>query len=99
MLRVLVKSGGVAAISSGVQLLCSSRYVAKFPFSFMGKGQNGRAVHGLDRNTIPSFVLRGRKGGSWRPQRCRRQPLSLIHISEPTRLLSISYAVFCLKKK
>ena len=25
--------------------------------------------------------------------------LSLIHISEPTRRLSISYAVFCLKKK
>src|SRR5674536_37445 len=25
--------------------------------------------------------------------------LSLIHISEPTRLLSISYAVFCLKQK
>src|SRR5450756_2147205 len=28
---------------------------------------------------------------------CR--PLSLIHISEPTRLGMISYAVFCLKKK
>src|SRR5678816_109363 len=28
-----------------------------------------------------------------------RVDLSLIHISEPTRLLSISYAVFCLKKK
>src|SRR5678815_2610360 len=27
------------------------------------------------------------------------EKLSLIHISEPTRLLSISYAVFCLKKK
>jgi hypothetical protein len=27
------------------------------------------------------------------------QPLPLIHISEPTRLLSISYVVFCLKKK
>ena len=27
-----------------------------------------------------------------------RIELSLIHISEPTRLLSISYAVFCLKK-
>ena len=27
------------------------------------------------------------------------QILSLIHISEPTRLLRISYAVFCLKKK
>src|SRR5674536_162866 len=33
--------------------------------------------------------------------RCLNFPwhLSLIHISEPTRLLSISYAVFCLKKK
>ena len=29
----------------------------------------------------------------------REYALSLIHISEPTRLLSISYAVFCLKKK
>ena len=27
------------------------------------------------------------------------QPLSLIHISEPTRLGKNSYAVFCLKKK
>src|SRR5674536_215312 len=33
----------------------------------------------------------------YRPARSSR--LSLIHISEPTRLLSISYAVFCLKKK
>ncbi len=30
---------------------------------------------------------------------CIIHGLSLIHISEPTRLLSISYAVFCLKKK
>eukprot|EP00658_Telonema_sp_P-2_P056162 TRINITY_DN44648_c0_g1_i1.p2 TRINITY_DN44648_c0_g1~~TRINITY_DN44648_c0_g1_i1.p2 ORF type:complete len:114 (-),score=54.00 TRINITY_DN44648_c0_g1_i1:21-362(-) len=30
---------------------------------------------------------------------CEALELSLIHISEPTRLLSISYAVFCLKKK
>ena len=28
-----------------------------------------------------------------------RKGLSLIHISEPTRPLYISYAVFCLKKK
>eukprot|EP00658_Telonema_sp_P-2_P030283 TRINITY_DN22896_c0_g1_i1.p1 TRINITY_DN22896_c0_g1~~TRINITY_DN22896_c0_g1_i1.p1 ORF type:complete len:394 (-),score=43.08 TRINITY_DN22896_c0_g1_i1:59-1240(-) len=33
------------------------------------------------------------------PHPSRHVPLSLIHISEPTRLLSISYAVFCLKKK
>src|SRR5674536_167135 len=32
------------------------------------------------------------------PQTSAALPLSLIHISEPTRLLSISYAVFCLKK-
>eukprot|EP00658_Telonema_sp_P-2_P057239 TRINITY_DN45689_c0_g1_i2.p1 TRINITY_DN45689_c0_g1~~TRINITY_DN45689_c0_g1_i2.p1 ORF type:complete len:255 (-),score=43.73 TRINITY_DN45689_c0_g1_i2:27-791(-) len=32
-------------------------------------------------------------------QRVSTSRLSLIHISEPTRLLSISYAVFCLKKK
>src|SRR5674536_398770 len=32
-------------------------------------------------------------------QRAMVAALSLIHISEPTRLLSISYAVFCLKKK
>src|SRR5450756_1585311 len=30
---------------------------------------------------------------------CAMQILSLIHISEPTRLGMISYAVFCLKKK
>src|SRR5450756_2018223 len=29
---------------------------------------------------------------------CKRSGLSLIHISEPTRLGMISYAVFCLKK-
>src|SRR5659263_736988 len=30
---------------------------------------------------------------------CSAYDLSLIHISEPTRLGMISYAVFCLKKK
>src|SRR5678815_5659616 len=51
--------------------------------------------------------LRGEEGGRGIPESSRveleenRRPkrLSLIHISEPTRLLSISYAVFCLKKK
>ena len=32
-------------------------------------------------------------------QNIRKPPLSLIHISEPTRQEAISYAVFCLKKK
>src|SRR5450759_332848 len=34
-----------------------------------------------------------------RPRERARSFLSLIHISEPTRLGMISYAVFCLKKK
>src|SRR5450756_2630891 len=43
--------------------------------------------------------------GTLRPWGCEPPPgradahLSLIHISEPTRLGMISYAVFCLKKK
>ena len=41
----------------------------------------------INPNTDAKFVLR------------YPHTLSLIHISEPTRLLSISYAVFCLKKK
>src|SRR5678815_5680385 len=41
----------------------------------------------------------GRAGEGRRLQRLVVDDLSLIHISEPTRLLSISYAVFCLKKK
>eukprot|EP00658_Telonema_sp_P-2_P005689 TRINITY_DN12148_c0_g1_i1.p1 TRINITY_DN12148_c0_g1~~TRINITY_DN12148_c0_g1_i1.p1 ORF type:complete len:166 (+),score=32.44 TRINITY_DN12148_c0_g1_i1:104-601(+) len=43
-----------------------------------------------------SYSSAGREIGAWLPQ---GEGLSLIHISEPTRLLSISYAVFCLKKK
>src|SRR5674476_1696123 len=36
--------------------------------------------------------------GAW-SMRVYYKPLSLIHISEPTRQAEISYAVFCLKKK
>src|SRR5678816_1286637 len=53
------------------------------------------------------FFPHGMGPGHWEPQVEGALPdkmpyileLSLIHISEPTRLLSISYAVFCLKKK
>ena len=39
------------------------------------------------------------KHGTIKKTELKEYDLSLIHISEPTRLLSISYAVFCLKKK
>ena len=50
------------------------------------------AIEGIPRERIRYHVC----WGSWPGPHVT---LSLIHISEPTRLLSISYAVFCLKKK
>eukprot|EP00658_Telonema_sp_P-2_P026565 TRINITY_DN20740_c0_g1_i1.p1 TRINITY_DN20740_c0_g1~~TRINITY_DN20740_c0_g1_i1.p1 ORF type:complete len:175 (-),score=28.77 TRINITY_DN20740_c0_g1_i1:80-604(-) len=46
--------------------------------------------HGISIGRSSSLAIRGNTN---------KIHLSLIHISEPTRLLSISYAVFCLKKK
>src|SRR5450756_2650310 len=46
---------------------------------------------------LRQFQLSGAKLEDTAPRGC--QGLSLIHISEPTRLGMISYAVFCLKKK
>src|SRR5450759_918506 len=56
---------------------------------------------GPRRRGCTSVLRRGsRKGwGSWPRHAVGRRSLSLIHISEPTRLGMISYAVFCLKKK
>src|SRR5660398_314375 len=70
-----------------------------------------RAAGGVvsrDRGQASFFLLRRvpRLPYPYRPVRSRerdgrrvRAGLSLIHISEPTRLRRISYAVFCLKKK
>src|SRR5678816_4638522 len=59
----------------------------------------------LDRSSAASDVYKRQHQDGRARQRDRAahlerdMDLSLIHISEPTRLLSISYAVFCLKKK
>src|SRR5678816_3014991 len=55
-------------------------YVTSFKFQG-GSGQFGSLV------PLPAVPTLVEKGGDWTLQR-----LSLIHISEPTRLLSISYA-------
>ncbi|KQI10892.1 hypothetical protein K777_09700, partial [Campylobacter coli CVM 41970] len=47
---------------------------------------------------LKQFRTTGKAYFEW-DEFCKVMDLSLIHISEPTRLLSISYAVFCLKKK
>src|SRR5678816_3557060 len=52
------------------------------------------------RSVMRTVLARGshRYGHFYPSFWARNTALSLIHISEPTRLLSISYAVFCLKK-
>src|SRR5674536_30577 len=50
-------------------------------------------------HAFPRAVMLRRRAPSNRREHRNAHSLSLIHISEPTRLLSISYAVFCLKKK
>eukprot|EP00658_Telonema_sp_P-2_P013452 TRINITY_DN15090_c0_g2_i1.p1 TRINITY_DN15090_c0_g2~~TRINITY_DN15090_c0_g2_i1.p1 ORF type:complete len:136 (+),score=14.28 TRINITY_DN15090_c0_g2_i1:44-451(+) len=56
----------------------------------------------LQHGLLPPVVVPAIQDSNWR-RVCQHNinilRLSLIHISEPTRLLSISYAVFCLKKK
>src|SRR5674536_387702 len=53
-----------------------------------------RTPDGLGRSELAAQLAR-----TGADTTARNWALSLIHISEPTRLLSISYAVFCLKKK
>src|SRR5450756_1842329 len=69
------------------------------------EGQAGAVKHALSRALIlfnPDLRPILKKAGFLtRDARIkeRKKYLSLIHISEPTRLGMISYAVFCLKKK
>src|SRR5450756_1840097 len=61
-------------------------------------------IAGVKRRTVPNARCRslpvGRSPSTLdRRTRGASLGLSLIHISEPTRLGMISYAVFCLKKK
>src|SRR5450756_2671243 len=64
-----------------------------------------RHYYGPVRHRAPRHTQRLAVSAAWRaPSRSRLitgavSALSLIHISEPTRLGMISYAVFCLKKK
>src|SRR5674536_240952 len=70
-----------------------------------------RKMYGMSERTFYDLVERAKDGSTAenlkdRPSKPKNpyrkltdEDLSLIHISEPTRLLSISYAVFCLKKK
>eukprot|EP00658_Telonema_sp_P-2_P072164 TRINITY_DN61348_c0_g1_i1.p1 TRINITY_DN61348_c0_g1~~TRINITY_DN61348_c0_g1_i1.p1 ORF type:complete len:103 (-),score=23.58 TRINITY_DN61348_c0_g1_i1:71-379(-) len=78
----------------------SVRTDAALPTSGVSSSSTPPAAHEPFPRRHPRQV-RPARDPSVLQQRLEREGLhlSLIHISEPTRLLSISYAVFCLKKK
>src|SRR5678815_3468035 len=66
--------------------------IGEMPVNFTGRARTGIVVNGQ----VPAPLLRWREGETVTLRVANRLAtrLSLIHISEPTRLLSISYAVF-----
>eukprot|EP00658_Telonema_sp_P-2_P057431 TRINITY_DN45898_c0_g1_i1.p1 TRINITY_DN45898_c0_g1~~TRINITY_DN45898_c0_g1_i1.p1 ORF type:complete len:147 (+),score=42.94 TRINITY_DN45898_c0_g1_i1:306-746(+) len=86
------KAAQILAAASGAKAASSSG-----GDSTLGSGGLGGGVHihnGGGGNSSGLVV-----GSAGNGSGSSAYDLSLIHISEPTRLLSISYAVFCLKKK
>src|SRR5659263_707904 len=64
-----------------------------------GRFGSGRSVFTWRSPEVQEEVLRKRRRPAVHATAGAPEDLSLIHISEPTRLGMISYAVFCLKKK
>src|SRR5450759_4943903 len=106
------RGGGQAASGFGGgpgQGAGSRTYTQEVPFDFSGfdfndfaegAGAAGRKGGGGGFRDIFSGIFGGgREAPMTRPEAGEDLELSLIHISEPTRLGMISYAVFCLKKK
>eukprot|EP00658_Telonema_sp_P-2_P009894 TRINITY_DN13697_c0_g1_i3.p1 TRINITY_DN13697_c0_g1~~TRINITY_DN13697_c0_g1_i3.p1 ORF type:complete len:263 (-),score=56.65 TRINITY_DN13697_c0_g1_i3:28-816(-) len=81
--------------SGGGGLVGTCRDYLRFSQCLLNGGELD-GVRILGRKTV-QLMSQNRLGQD--PASGLHRDLSLIHISEPTRLLSISYAVFCLKKK
>ena len=78
-----------------LQAIAVTMYISTFNLWFMFL---------LPFSTIPPCLTLLYHANLWKRyyeaiEQCKREELSLIHISEPTRRTPISYAVFCLKKK
>ena len=83
-----------AAIGEGLQAFCIPGSVADHRKVGLGHGNLGKML--LEEETECFAFLAGHESFAAAEGAIG---LSLIHISEPTRLGMISYAVFCLKKK
>ena len=102
-------------IEGVILAVIADSFIIKMPFTFQFKilvliilsgGILIFAIHGINGERISLFLLVTLKYLLKRLSRKTKYHirkvgiyLSLIHISEPTRLRRISYAVFCLKKK
>src|SRR5450756_801126 len=83
----------------GVGALLSKSHIVARLFQ-AGLRLQGKLPYRLPLARRPPVVANVKPGGGvYLASRVTGVPLSLIHISEPTRLGMISYAVFCLKKK
>ena len=69
-------------------------YISRAPFLSSSIEEFDKQMH-----TNVRLVLIVSRVIAQKMAKAKKGKLSLIHISEPTRLLSISYAVFCLQKK
>src|SRR5450756_2953458 len=74
------------------QSIMDSAHAAGINFFDTANVYGGKPGEGITEQIVGRWFAQG--GG-----RREKTVLSLIHISEPTRLGMISYAVFCLKKK
>src|SRR5678816_3639726 len=112
--RVTKRFGGVEAVKDVSLTVPSGEFVVLLGPTGAGKTTLLRLVAGLEKPDAGMLMIDGRDATAEPPalrdvsfvfQQYSLYPhltvydLSLIHLSEPTRLLSISYAVFCLKKK
>ena len=95
------KSFGDNKVLENINLnISKSEFFGLLGSSGSGKTTLLRILGGFEKPDTGRVMLDGMDITNLEPfERPLNYMLSLIHISEPTRLLSISYAVFCLKKK
>src|SRR5450756_2364757 len=75
-----------------------ARHIGRMNFMFK-MGDRGNPILDRKRHGFLGRMIACRTSVTNFTTRAIFKDLSLIHISEPTRLGMISYAVFCLKKK